>query len=113
MRQKRNETATRWSSLSVRLDSEAEVRRRSRISALASGMVLSLKVWRPGRASAIAPSSVFIDSLAEASVSRKLRIAGSTLRSFVPRSEEHTSELPALRRLPYAQFCLEKYTKPE
>src|SRR3546814_5603340 len=28
--------------------------------------------------------------------------------SVVPRSEEHTSELPSLMRIPYAVFCLNK-----
>src|SRR3546814_4341433 len=29
------------------------------------------------------------------------------------KSEEHTSELPSLMRLPYALFCLKKKTQPE
>src|SRR3546814_5644022 len=31
-------------------------------------------------------------------------------RIFVPRSEEHTSELPSLMRISYAVFCLKKKT---
>src|SRR3546814_5679019 len=32
--------------------------------------------------------------------------------SITARSEEHTSELPALMRISYAVFCLKKTTKP-
>src|SRR3546814_7947261 len=33
-----------------------------------------------------------------------------TLRNAVQRSEEHTSELQSLMRIPYAVFCLKKKT---
>src|SRR3546814_7519216 len=37
---------------------------------------------------------------------RIVRIAGA--REAGPRSEEHTSELPSLMRISYADFCLKK-----
>src|SRR3546814_8657165 len=34
--------------------------------------------------------------------------AGTTFAIFLPRSEEHTSELQSLMRISYAVFCLQK-----
>src|SRR3546814_1926042 len=39
---------------------------------------------------------------------QQLRIAETEKYAHVPRSEEHTSELPSLMRLSYAAFCLKK-----
>src|SRR3546814_2457719 len=43
--------------------------------------------------------------------------AGDWSPEYVPwtadRSEEHTSELQSLMRIPYAVFCLKKKTKPQ
>src|SRR3546814_4368905 len=39
---------------------------------------------------------------------RLLEISMFLLGAFVPRSEEHTSELQSLMRLSYAVFCLKK-----
>src|SRR3546814_4712425 len=47
---------------------------------------------------------------------RRQGAAGAVVRTCfegrrAPRSEEHTSELPSLMRIPYAVFCLTKHNK--
>src|SRR3546814_8084640 len=46
-----------------------------------------------------------------ASTATRSQIAYRVSRSWVMRSEEHTSELQSLMRISYAVFCLKKKTK--
>src|SRR3546814_2307957 len=48
------------------------------------------------------------DQLAFAVVDQPARQPARTLRAGAVRSEEHTSELQSLMRLPYAVFCLKQ-----
>src|SRR3546814_4082407 len=50
-----------------------------------------------------------VDSLAFISIDGLYRAMGEARRD--PRSEEHTSELQSLMRIPYAVFCLQKKNK--